>query len=451
MMKKTLIAAVAMGLAITTSCSKDWLEDYKIDPTRPTDATEDVLLTSAQAYYAMAIGDVIPRLTNIFMQQMTGTDRQSLAHNRYAQIGENDFNSPWGLASYAGGMYDLKLILDKSSGGSPHYSGVAKIMMAGFLGNLTDCFGDIPYSQALQGEDNLTPVYDSQEDIYSAIITLLDEGIAECGAASSLKSPGSDDLIYGGDMSAWVKYGYGLKARYLIHLSKTASFNAQAVIDACNNSFTGGDDAIFQFGSSLNQANLWYQFTAVDRNGYMSQFGTMYDMMTAMNDPRIPLYRDPADSTQMVFWGGSPTAPQPWMTYFELLYIRAEAEARLGQDPTATLVAAVSENMDFVGVASADRDAYVANITAADLQQVMEEKYVAMFSQAESWTDWRRTGFPALSVYPGANLNAIPRRLPYPQDEYLYNGSNVPMPLSATPDQKFGADPAGTYRLWWDN
>lgn len=449
-MKKTLITVATMGLVMTTSCSKDWLEDYKVDPTRPTDVTEDVLLTSAQAYYAMASGDVIPRLTSIFMQQMTGTDRQSLAHNRYAQIGESDFNTPWGDLSYAGGMYDLNLIIGKTSGDSPHYSGVAKIMMAAYLGNMTDCFGDIPYSQAFQGEDNLQPVFDSQEDIYNSIFTLLDEGIAECGASNSVRSPGSDDLLYGGDMDSWVKFAYGLKARYLNHLSETAAYNAADVIAACDNSFTGGDDALFNFGTSANQANPWYQFTQVDRNGYMSQFGYMYDQMANMSDPRIDLYKDASDSTLMVFWGGSATSPQPWMTNFELLFIRAEAEQRSGVDPTATLVAAISENMDFVGVAAADRDAYVAGIAGADLQKVMEEKYVAMFSQSESWTDWRRTGFPALSVYPDANLGEIPRRLPYPQDEYLYNASNVPMPLTSTPDEKFGTDAARTYALWWD-
>ena len=57
---------------------------------------------------AMMQGDVLPRLTSIFMQQMTGNDRQSLAHNRYAQIGEGDFDYPWGLA-YSGGMYDLPI------------------------------------------------------------------------------------------------------------------------------------------------------------------------------------------------------------------------------------------------------------------------------------------------------------------------------------------------------
>ena len=62
------------------------------------------------------------------MQQMTGTDRQSLAHNRYAQIGEGDFSTPWNN-SYAGGLYDLKFIEDKAVElVPPAYEGVAKIM-----------------------------------------------------------------------------------------------------------------------------------------------------------------------------------------------------------------------------------------------------------------------------------------------------------------------------------
>ena len=74
----------------------------------------------------MTQGDVLPRLTSIFMQQMTGTDRQSLAHNRYAQIGEGDFNTPWNN-SYAGGLYDLKLIEEKAeAAGASAYVGVAK-------------------------------------------------------------------------------------------------------------------------------------------------------------------------------------------------------------------------------------------------------------------------------------------------------------------------------------
>ncbi len=448
MKKLSVLSAWALVLFMALACSKEWLEDYKVDPTRPQDVTADVLLTSAQAYFAMASGDVVPRLTTIFLQQMTGTDRQSLAHNRYAQIGEADFDSPYGLAGYAGGMYDLKLVIDKTEGTSPHYAGVAKIMMAMYLGMFTDLFGDIPYSQAFQGEANLKPAFDSQQEIYNTIFGLLDEGIANCNEANSNDSPGSNDLIYGGDMALWVKLAHGMKARYLNHLSKKSTYSPTEVISEVNAALAAGEDALFPFGSSTNQANTWYQFTAVDRNGYMANFGTMYTMMEDANDPRVDVYRDAADSSLMGFWGGSATSPLPVLTHFELLYIKAEAEQRAGQNALNTLLEAIGANMDFLGVSASDRDAYLAGITTANLETIMNEKYVAMFTQAEAWTDWRRTDYPTLTVYPNANLSAIPRRMPYPQNEYLYNSSNVPMPLTASPSEKFGVDP--TYRLWWD-
>ena len=175
-MKIKSLAILAVAAVGFTACSDAWLEDYKLDQNRPSDVSMEVLLPSAQAAYGMTQGDVLPRLTSIFMQQMTGTDRQSLAHNRYAQIGEGDFNTPWNN-SYAGGLYDLKLIEDKAeAAGASAYVGVAKIMTAMYLGVLTDHFGDIPYTDALQGADNLKATFDSQADIYNTIFTLLSEG-----------------------------------------------------------------------------------------------------------------------------------------------------------------------------------------------------------------------------------------------------------------------------------
>ena len=280
---KTLIflAVAAFGL---TACSDAWLEEKKLDQNRPSDVSMQVLLPAAQAGCGMLQGDVLPRLTSIFMQQMTGTDRQSLAHNRYAQIGEGDFDTPWGN-TYAGGLYDLKLIIDKADeSGATAYSGIAKIMTAFALGILTDHFGDIPYTDALTGANNLKPVYDSQEDIYNTIFTLLAEGKADLAQPSSVV-PGTDDLVHGGDLAAWAAKADALKARYLNHLSKKSSYDAAAVIAACDDALDAGAYSVMRYESALNQ-NPWYQFTVIDRAGYISQYGTMYDMMTASSDPR---------------------------------------------------------------------------------------------------------------------------------------------------------------------
>ena len=445
-MKIKSLAILAVAAVGFTACSDAWLEDYKLDQNRPSDVSMEVLLPSAQAAYGMTQGDVLPRLTSIFMQQMTGTDRQSLAHNRYAQIGEGDFNTPWNN-SYAGGLYDLKLIEDKAeAAGASAYVGVAKIMTAMYLGVLTDHFGDIPYTDALQGADNLKATFDSQADIYTAIFTLLSEGKDALAQTSSV-TPGGDDLIHGGDLAAWAATADGLRARHLNHLSKTSQYNAANVIAACDDALNAGVYCTIGFEAALNQ-NPWYQFTVIDRAGYISQFGTMYDMMEASSDPRINLYRS-ADSLTMPAYGDA-TSALPIVTPFEIMFVKAEAQlAGSASDARATLEAAIESHMTWLGVDAGDIATYVAALPATtDLELIMNEKYVAMFSSSESWTDWRRTGFPTLSAPADANLSGMPRRMPYPEGEYLYNADNVPMPLTSSPDDKFGV--TTTYRLWWD-
>jgi hypothetical protein len=68
----------------------------------------------------------------------------------------------------------------------------------------------------------------------------------------------------------------------------------------------------------------------------------------------------------------------------------------------------------------------------------MEHKYLSSFLQIETWVDWRRTGFPVLQKATGAVTAEIPRRLPYPNDERLYNADNYPAGVTITS------------RVWWD-
>jgi hypothetical protein len=431
---------LAMSTLLLVSCGKEWFEDYQPDPTRPLEVSVDVLLPSAMAYYAMAQGDVVPRLTGIFMQQMTGADRQSLAHNRYAQIGESDFDVVWGDNGYAGGMKDLYEIIEISEEqGFTHYTGVSRIMMAQYLGLFTDLWGDIPYRQALQDVENLNPAYDSQQQIYADIISLLDQGIADC-QSTSIKTPGSDDYYYAGDMSKWVKYANSLKARYLNHLSKKPTYDPAAILTAVSSGFVdNSEDCLQPYGTAKVESNPWYQFTAEDRVGYIEQFGFMYTMMEGKNDPRIPFYRSD-DLLLMPFWG-SANSPLNIMTYSELKFIEAEAISRQGGDARPALEAAIAANMDRIGVSSSDRDIYIAALPATtDLELIMTEKYVATFSHYETWTDWRRTGFPGISVYPDANLSEIPRRLPYSESERLYNNNFINLTF---PDNFL-------QRVWWD-
>ena len=175
----------------------------------------------------------------------------------------------------------------------------------------------------------------------------------------------------------------------------------------------------------------------------------MYDMMEASSDPRINFYRS-ADSLTLPSYGAA-TSDLPLVTPFELYFIKAEAEMNSGDATAAraSLEDAIESHMTWLGVDAASTTAYIDSLSSTtDLELIMNEKYVAMFTSTESWTDWRRTGFPAISAPAGANISDIPRRMPYPEGEYLYNGDNVPFPITSTPEVKFGVDPS--HRLWWD-
>ena len=118
----------------------------------------------------------------------------------------------------------------------------------------------------------------------------------------------------------------------------------------------------------------------------------------------------------------SGAAPVRVLTFAEYNFIRAEAAFRLGAPGEALsfFEAGIRASMAAAGVASSAAGAYVAAQTAdpLSLQKIIEEKYVASYGVAvEPWSDWRRTGFPALAVPSAALLPAIARILPYPQQE----------------------------------
>ena len=111
----------------------------------------------------------------------------------------------------------------------------------------------------------------------------------------------------------------------------------------------------------------------IDRAGYISQFGTMYDMMEASSDPRINLYRS-ADSLTMPAYGDA-TSALPIVTPCEIMFVKAEAQlAGSASDARATLEAAIESHMTWLGVDAGDIATYVAALPATtDLELIMNE------------------------------------------------------------------------------
>lgn len=455
-MKKTILILTLL-LASFAACKKGG-DGYTTDPNTSTDVPLKLLLPPAEVAVTLVHGTELAWYSSVFMQQQAGVDRQMASADKYL-VQEADLNRPWNSA-YTAALNNLKIITDKATQqGAPAYAGIAKILTAMTLGQLTDAFGDMPYSQAFQQSANTKPAYDAQEAIYATIQGLLTDALADLDKPSAL-TPGGDDLIYSGDLTRWKKTARVLKARYYNHLSKLdaagSASSALAALDAGAYS-TNDEDAQLAFGATQTQANPWYQF--IQQRGDVRMGAYLVEYMKATADPRLPFYAAKNDTGG---YSGSPAglprlsaskmgslyasidSKVPMVTYAEQKFIEAEAALRTGDKSRAATAFndAVKASVAKSGAAGgAFLNAYAAETAATiTLEKVIRQKYIALFTQSEAWTDYRRTGFPQLS--PAANNytgNIIPRRLLYPLDERTYNGGNVPSGITITS------------RVWWDN
>lgn len=349
-----------------------------------------------------------------------------------------------------------QMIEQAEESNSPHYAGVGKVLLALSLGLATDTWESVPYSEALQGSDNLTPSYDTQESVYNQIDRLLNDAISSLQATSSVFSPGNDDLIYNGDLTRWVKAAQALKARYSLHLLKKGGNYAANALSAAGNAFSSNDDDLQLEYNPVNK-NPWHLTPALANNtGNLSitHAGYFIDLLNNNNDPRLPILADKGTNADYVgltsydqndpgatvnfnvnTWHSRESAPVLMSTYAEVKFI--EAEAAFATDKTRAYnayLAGISASMNKLGVDPADVTGYLAGAgVAADansltLGHILREKYVALFLNPEVWVDMRRQNFNA-NVYTGLFVptqNGGPaQRAQYPQSEFSRNGTEV--------------------------
>jgi len=282
---------------------------------------------------------------------------------------------------------------------------------------------------------------------------LLNEAITDLQSSKSVYSPGAEDVIYGGDLAKWKKTAYALKARYSLHLAKKKGATAYSdALAAIANAYQGnGDDFKLIFGSAYNNANPIFK-SEQERPGYLCANSTYIAKLKEKNDPRLGVYFDGnlgsaagennANASKIGPTYASETSPVYLISYAEIKFIEAEASFKANDKVRAANAYndGLKASLQREGVygdgtwytAQKETDATIT------LEKIMNQKYLSSFLQVECWTDWRRTGFPALVKPAGAVLSEIPRRLPYPDDERLYNGDNMPAGLTLTS------------RIWWD-
>jgi len=181
----------------------------------------------------------------------------------------------------------LKLIEGKDE--LSNLGAVATIMKVDIMHLITDTYGDVPYSEALQAVTGVsTPVYDTQESIYTAMLTELE------GAISSLndsKVAPTNDLYYQGDIPSWRRFGYSLMLKIAMRMTKVNATLAQTWAEkaAAGGTFTSiADNARVYtdnntgFGNNTSGALL-----VGDDYREVKWSETFIDFLRATGDPRL--------------------------------------------------------------------------------------------------------------------------------------------------------------------
>jgi hypothetical protein len=441
------------ALFTINSCKKQgkfFTKDINIDPNQVQVARPDVLLAPAELALAYTQAGDLGRYTGVFTQQYTGAYRQFASYNNYV-FNSADFGNQWNTL-YTTCMGNLNQIIKISDEkGYNNYKGVAQILMAYSITLTSDMWGNVPYSQAFKGLDNLQPIYDNQKDIYTAALKLCDDGIlnvTKTGTSGGSITPGTDDLIYSGDMVAWEALAHAIKARLYLHQSK---FKPSSITDGLSEVALAINlsNASISFASA-SYGNPWYQYQS-ERGDIAFLGSNAYTMMITKNDPRIDALIDtssidgvPYDRPGYYladFINDDGTAPVHIFTVAELKFIEAELEERNNNSLNAATAynAAITESFGLMAH-TADVTNYLTAHpypTTQQIQAIIEEKYIALYGNPEVFTDWRRTGFPTLIPTKGAEL---PRRFLYPDSEEQYNNQNM---LKGTSNTLYS-------KIWWD-
>jgi SusD/RagB-like outer membrane lipoprotein len=463
-MRYQVLSVLAAALIASTACGD--LTSINDNPNGPTDVQPPSMLSNAIQTVVNRVGGPNNNLD---------TRGGGLWVQYYAEIQYRDedkyivrpgVDGEWGL--YSSALADFQRMIDKGvAAGVPNWEAVGRIMKSYVFSVMTDAMGDIPYSEAFRGGALLTPKYDTQQAIYTALFADLAKASHQIDTAGIGFSSG--DIMYGGDMTAWRKFANSLRLRLAVHLSNVdaATAASQALAAVTDSVFaSNAENAQLLYLSSAPNQNPVYTNFHVDKRDDYGMSKTFVDSLRSWNDPRLPVFAQLNKDTIVAnrtyqglpnglndgagpalfyisrigaYWRETPAAPLALLTYSEVRFLEAEAAQR-GWIPgnAATLYGdAIRASMEQYGIATAAIDAYLADPrvqynAATGLTQIAYQKWVSLFMQGmEGWTEVRRTGVPALVPGPNAVLPSIPERLPYSDNEQVLNKANVEAAVAA--------------------
>jgi hypothetical protein len=504
-MKTSLKYILLIFTLIAVSCDKGF-DELNINKTAATTVNPAFILNNAVINTSFVSTIFIYEVSVV--QQIVTPNSGVLTGANFNQDNRDATNQNWVRYYRSVIRYTADVITQtKDVPARSNLRNMARILQAFSFMVLTDTYGDIPYFDAGKGySDQITlPKYDTQQAIYTDIIKELTEASAALDATKTIETA---DVLYGGDVAKWKKFGNSLLLRAGMRLSKVDPATAQATVAkaiASGVMTSNSDNAFIKHDANYTNACGQYLNSTEAANNYIGR--PFLDYLKTNNDPRLKAIAnryvgaksgseqtaaksntDPAvqigmpygydnntisgpvkndglasfyDYSQIDrFRMGKNTAPMFLVTFGQTSLLLAEAIQRGWATGSAAdaFKAGIKAHMEQCAsydagssIAAADITKYLdANPLDASkaLEQINTQYWVASFLNGpEAFANFRRSGFPKLAPnpFPGKSIKGdFIRRLTYPNSEISVNNSNVKAAIG-----RQGADDLDT-KVWWD-
>jgi hypothetical protein len=480
-LKNIIIVFVVLMLAPAVSCT-DNFENINDNPNQPAEVPRAYLFT-------YAVETMLDQLYGGFDNSRVGmTLAQFWSQNQYTEESRFQYrpatnNTTWN--AFYTGLFNLQEIIRLNEADdvtrSNNEIAMARILKAWMFQFLTDVYGDIPYEEALKSaDDEVSPAYTPQSEIYPSLLTEL--RAARDQIDTEAPGFGEADLIYGGNMEKWKKFANALIMRVAIRMADRMEGESLAAIEeAAAGTFTSNEDnAQINYLEAQPNTNPLYVSVIVDNRIDFSSSTTLVNVMQGNNDPRLPSYFEPAESSgefvgrpfgqnaaaanavspddvsQLSERILAPDFPGMLMDFAEVNFILAEAAQRgatLPKTADAYYEDGIRASMEYWEAGTTGEiDAYIAAnpYDAANWHQsIGVQKWIALYMQGfQGWIEFRRLDFTGILKMPVSgpliDIDQIPVRRTYPPDEQTLNQSNYSVAV-----ERQGADDYET-KVWWD-
>lgn len=452
-MKKIILTLVPALFLM--ACTKD-LTTLNVDPKKPLTTSSSSLFTNAQRQLVNTVtsSNVNLNIFRLIEQQWQETtyidesqyilDTRTIPDNLWDRFYQNVLNN------FAASRKIMPVDVTDAVRLKNELA-ITDIMEVYTWHYLLTTYGNVPYSEALN-IDNTFPKYDDALTAYKDLISRLDKDLAALNPAGA--SFGAADAIYAGDPAQWKKFANSLKLKLALTISDADAATAKTAAESAiaGGVFTSNDDnAKFPYASITPNTNpVWVDLVQSGRLDFVAA-STITDKMTALNDPRLPLFftLDPKGG----YSGGTPGVSSAYanfshpavaltaanfegniLDYAEVQFLIAEAAARgytTGTTAASAYSTAITASIVDWGGTPAQAGTYLGQLSVAYAtatgdykQKIGTQKWISLYNRGiDAWLEQRRLDYPVLPLAEDAT-SGFPVRFYYPVNEQNVNEVN---------------------------